>query len=91
MVVRCVVDVNFLISRLILDSDQPFQVVGRDVSVSSRLLFFVPATKLMLLDATVYGLDRGSLMSTSLFNYMFHLIAGYLLLFFRTCAVDLSV
>jgi hypothetical protein len=42
----------------------------------------------MLLDAAVYGLDRESLMSASLFDYLFHMIAGYLLLFFETARLD---
>jgi hypothetical protein len=42
----------------------------------------------MLLDATVYGLDRGSLMSASPFDYLFHMIAGYLILFFETARSD---
>jgi hypothetical protein len=41
----------------------------------------------MLHDATVYGLDRGSLMSASLFNYLFYTI-GYLVLFFETARLD---
>jgi hypothetical protein len=42
----------------------------------------------MLLDATVYGLDRGSLMSANLLDYLFYMIAGYLLLFFETARSD---
>jgi hypothetical protein len=42
----------------------------------------------MLLDATVYGLDRGSPMSASPFDYLFHTIAGYLVLFFETARLD---
>jgi hypothetical protein len=42
----------------------------------------------MLLDATVYGLDRGSLMSASPFDYLFHTIAGNLFLFFETTRSD---
>jgi hypothetical protein len=38
----------------------------------------------MFLDAIVYGMRRGSLMSASLFDYLFHMIAGYLILFFET-------
>jgi hypothetical protein len=42
----------------------------------------------MLLDSTVYGLDHGSLMLASPFGYLFHIIAGYLLLFFETTHSD---
>jgi hypothetical protein len=56
--------------------------------VSLADLFFVPATYLTLLDAEVYGLDRGFLMSASPFDYLFHTIAGYLLLFFEIAHLD---
>jgi hypothetical protein len=42
----------------------------------------------MLLDAAAYGVDRGSPMSASPFDYQFHTIAGYLLLFFKTAWLD---
>jgi hypothetical protein len=38
----------------------------------------------MLLDETVYGLDRGSLMLASPFDYVFVTIAANLLLFLET-------
>jgi hypothetical protein len=41
-----------------------------------------------LLDATVYGLARGFSMLASPFDYLFHTIAGYLLLFFETARFD---
>jgi hypothetical protein len=62
--------------------------LGSHTLVTSRLFFFVRVTYLMLLDATVYGLDRGSQMSASPFDYLFHTIAGYLLLFFKTARRD---
>jgi hypothetical protein len=37
-----------------------FMFWGCDVSVSSGLIPFLPTAYLMLLDAVVYGLDRGS-------------------------------
>jgi hypothetical protein len=41
----------------------------------------------MLLDATIYGLDYGSPMSASPFDYLFHMVVGYLLLFFEPLAL----
>jgi hypothetical protein len=41
----------------------------------------------MLLDAAVYGLDHGSQMSASPFDYLFHTIASYLP-FFENAHLD---
>jgi hypothetical protein len=40
-----------------------------------------------LLDAAIYGLDRGSLMLASPFDYLLHTIAGYFT-FFETAYLD---
>jgi hypothetical protein len=41
----------------------------------------------MLLDVAIYGLDRGSLMLASPFDYLLHTIAGYFA-FFQTAHLD---
>jgi hypothetical protein len=60
---------------------------GTAVWTSSGLVFFLPATYLTLLDAAIYGLDRGPPISASPFNYLFHTIA-YLLLFLETACLE---
>jgi hypothetical protein len=40
-----------------------------------------------LLDAAVYGLDHGSLISASPFDHLLHVIAGYLLYFSKPLAL----
>jgi hypothetical protein len=56
---------------------------GCPVSVSSRLISFIPLTYFMLLDAAVYGMAHGSSISASLFDYLFHTIASYLTFIFE--------
>jgi hypothetical protein len=51
--------------------------------VSLADLFFPSPDLDALLDAVVYGLDHGSLILASLFDYLFHMTAGYLLLFLK--------
>jgi hypothetical protein len=58
-----------------------FGLWSRDVSVSKRLVFFE-------LNAVIYGLDHGSPMSASPFDYLVHTISSYLLLFFKTARLD---
>jgi hypothetical protein len=65
-----------------------FSGCGAMMSVSLSDLFFLFLRPSSCLDAIVYGLDRGSPMSASPFDYLFHTITSYLLLFFETARSD---
>jgi hypothetical protein len=50
--------------------------------------FFCSCDLAHVAHVAVYGLDRGSSMSASPFDYLFHTIVIFLLLFFKTARLD---